>query len=39
VPRAELAALRACVARLRAGSTVSLRELHNLLVRIEEPLR
>jgi hypothetical protein len=39
VPRAELAALRACVARLRTGGTVSLRELHNLMIRIEEPLR
>lgn len=39
VPRAELAALRASVARLRAGSTVSLRELHNLMNRIEGPLR
>ena len=39
VPRAELAALREYIARLRAGRTVSLRELHNLLVRIEEPLR
>jgi hypothetical protein len=35
----DLAALRHLVSRLRAGDRVSLRELHNLLARIEEPLR
>jgi hypothetical protein len=39
VPRAELAALRQRVSRLRAGERVSLQELHNLMARIEEPLR
>jgi hypothetical protein len=39
VPRADLAALRQCVMRLRSGERVSLQELHNLMARIEEPLR
>jgi hypothetical protein len=39
VPRAALAALRQYVTRLRAGERVSLQELHNLMARIEEPLR
>jgi len=39
LPPAALAELRERVAQLRAGGTVSLRELHNLMIRIEEPLR
>lgn len=39
VPRVELAALRQLVTRLNAGDRVSLQQLHNLIARIEEPLR
>jgi hypothetical protein len=39
VARTDLAALRQYVTRLRRGERVSLQELHNLMARIEEPLR